>query len=163
MRFQTTMVISFIVAIFLTLLPLPQALLWYRPAFVAMWVLYWLIALPDTFGLGTAWLVGLLLDALIGATLAEHAMAMVIIAALTIRLQRQLQMATLWQQSLVIALFIFVYQTTIMIVQGMLGQANTLNWFWLSAVTTGLCWPFMSLLLRDSYRLPYQGIGSRRV
>lgn len=159
-----SMIISFLAAIFLTLLPLPLDFVWYRPEFVAMWVLFWLIRSPQSFGLGTAWLVGLFLDALVGTTLAEHAMAMAIIAALTIRLQRQLHMITLWQQSLIIALFIFIYQSIIMLIQGMLGQANTLNWFWLSAMTSGLSWPLMTLFLSDKARpMPYQSYGNHRV
>ena len=44
-------------------MPLPSLLDAYRPDWVALVVLYWVIALPHRINIGTAWVAGLLLDA----------------------------------------------------------------------------------------------------
>ena len=52
----------------------------YRPEWVPMVLIYWVMALPYRIGIGSAWIVGLVLDILEGSILGLNAMALVIIA-----------------------------------------------------------------------------------
>lgn len=147
-----TLFVSFIFAFILTIIPLPTWALWYRPAWVPLVLIYCLLASPGRMGLGSAWVIGLLLDAITGSSLGEHALGMVLIAFLAIKLQRQMQMAAIWQQSISILLLIFIFQLTIMLSQGMLGQANSFHGFWIPAVTSMFIWPWLVIIMRDNYQ-----------
>ena len=52
---------SFMVAIILTLLPMPDWTVWLRPAWVLMVLIYWTMVLPYRVNVGTAWCVGIVL------------------------------------------------------------------------------------------------------
>lgn len=52
--------LSFIIALLLTTIPLPGLLADWRPAWVAMMLIYWCIVLPERVGVGIAWLLGLI-------------------------------------------------------------------------------------------------------
>ena len=53
---------SFVVAFLLTAVPLPEWAANWRPAWIAMVLVYWCIALPQRVGVITGWCVGLVLD-----------------------------------------------------------------------------------------------------
>ncbi|NNF67033.1 MAG: rod shape-determining protein MreD, partial [Gammaproteobacteria bacterium] len=61
-RLWPRVVLSLLGAVVLTLIPLPGWLQPWRPSWVALVVIYWLIYEPRRIGLMTAWLAGLLLD-----------------------------------------------------------------------------------------------------
>ena len=56
----------------LVVLPLPGILTPFRPPWATMVLIYWIMMWPRSFGLGAAWVVGLLLDILQGALLGQH-------------------------------------------------------------------------------------------
>lgn len=153
------MLFSIFSAFVLTVIPLPTWALWYRPAWVPLMVIYWIIACPQNIGLLMAWFIGLLLDTMTGSVLGEHALGMVLIAFLAMKLHRQMQLATLWQQSVSILLLTFIFQLAVMLSEGMLGQTSAYTWFWIPAVTSMFIWPWLVIMLRDSH---YQG-SVRRV
>ena len=59
--------LSFAVALLLAVFPLPLWLGWARPEFVALALIYWVIALPQRVGMVAAFGLGLVLDILEGA------------------------------------------------------------------------------------------------
>ena len=70
------MAMSFVVSLMLTALPMPEwASLW-RPAWVALVLIYWCMALPARSGVLVGWSVGLLLDVMTGTLLGQHALAL---------------------------------------------------------------------------------------
>lgn len=52
----------------------------FRPDWVALVVLYWVIALPHHLNVISAWVVGLIMDILLGSTLGIHALSMAVIS-----------------------------------------------------------------------------------
>lgn len=143
---------SFVVAILVSIMPLPDWLLMYRPQWLALVLIYWVIAMPQRVGLGTAWLFGLLLDSLSGTLLGEHALALTVVVYLANRFHRQIRMFPLLQQTVVIFILIIIYQTLLLWVQGVIGQLDHSYWLWVSAVTSVLFWPWICILLRTSGR-----------
>ena len=73
-----TIAISVMIALVLTIIPLPEWGEALRPAWVALVVFYWVLALPERFNIGWAWLTGLLLDALTGSLLGAHALVLMV-------------------------------------------------------------------------------------
>jgi rod shape-determining protein MreD len=145
-------VLSFIIALLLTLLPLPDWAGTYRPEWVLMVLIYWCLALPDRVGVGVGWLLGLLLDVIKGALLGQHALALALVAYLTLRLHQRIRVFPLWQQSLFLLLMVALSQMVALWVKGITGESpNNLSYWWPS-LTSMLLWPWIFLILRDLRR-----------
>ncbi len=145
-------VASLTAALALTMLPLPTWATPYRPEWTALVLIYWCIALPHRIGVGTAWFLGLLLDALRGTALGLHALGLAMVAFIAIRGYTYLRVYPLWQQALGIGALMLLYQTLIAWIKGMLGDPPVDARFWLSPLTTALLWPWMFVMLRDLRR-----------
>ena len=75
--------ISFIFAMALAVTPMPESLMYARPAWVPLLLVYWIMTTSKV-GLLTAWILGVMLDALTGALLGHHALAMLFIGLMTV-------------------------------------------------------------------------------
>ncbi|HKU69456.1 MAG TPA: rod shape-determining protein MreD [Burkholderiales bacterium] len=80
---------TLVVGLLLNLLPWSGALLWARPDFVALVLLYWCIEQPRRIGFVTAWLLGLFMDVADGSLFGQHALAYSILAYAGIVLHRR--------------------------------------------------------------------------
>ena len=102
--------LTFLAAYVLAVLPLPQWLLWGRPEWVALTLVYWTIALPHRVGMMTSLLLGVGLDVLEGAVLGQNAFALVVVALLSLTLYQRLRVYSLWQQAGVVFVLIGINQ-----------------------------------------------------
>ncbi|MDP2388977.1 MAG: rod shape-determining protein MreD, partial [Acidobacteriota bacterium] len=76
LRWTGAVAISLVVAFALTSVPLPEWAHPWRPAWVAIVVIYWCLAIPERIGVLFAWSMGLLLDVMHGAILGQHALGL---------------------------------------------------------------------------------------
>lgn len=81
--------LTLVAAFLLNLLPWSGALLWVKPDFVALVVLYWCIEQPRRVGFVAAWLLGLAMDIADGTLFGQHALAYSILAYAGIVLHRR--------------------------------------------------------------------------
>ena len=95
-------VLSVLAALVLSVLPLPEALVWFRPYWLALVLIYWVVEAPDQVGMGVAFALGLVQDLLLGGLLGQHALSLVIIAYITARMRNRMRFFPLWQQALVV-------------------------------------------------------------
>ncbi|MDX1303803.1 rod shape-determining protein MreD [Photobacterium sp.] len=96
--------LSFTVALILQAAPWPGELEPFRPSWVLLVTCYWVLALPHRVNVGTALIVGLLWDLMLGSTLGIRGLMMSVlcyIIALNFQVLRNL---SLWQQAMLIAL-----------------------------------------------------------
>ena len=143
---------SFIVAMMLTLHPLPDWAEYLRPAWVAMVLIYWCMALPERVGVGVGWMTGLLLDVLRGGLLGQHALSFAIIAYITLQLYQRLRVFPLWQQAFSVFVLVLLHLMLQLWIKGISGQP-TGAWDWLlPAFGSTLLWPAVFLLLRGLRR-----------
>lgn len=147
-----TIPMSFMIAFFLTLLPMPDWSTWVRPAWILMVLVYWIIALPNYFGMGVAWMLGLFLDLINGSLLGEHALAMTVAAFFAVKMQMRFRLYPWMQQGVGILLMVFVYQFVLFCIQGFLGQIIVRWLYWLSPVISMLLWPWVYSVLRHCQR-----------
>ena len=113
--------LSFVAAYVLAVLPLPQWLLWGRPEWTALALIYWTIALPHRVGIVTGLLLGVGLDVLEGAVLGQNAFALVVVALLSLILYQRLRVYSLWQQAGVVFVLIGINQLICQWVQNLGG------------------------------------------
>ncbi len=141
------------VALLLTIAPLPTALNVARPDWILLLLIYWTLNAPLRAGLSYAWLCGLLMDALVGDMLGEHALAFVIIIALTQRFQLRLRIFPLLQQAAMVLLLIWLYHFLIYIIGGIAGE-HISSWLrWLPVLVSALLWPVLVSILDTVNRL----------
>ena len=69
----------------------------FRPDFMLVTLLYWVLRAPNLCNVGTAWLAGLLVDLATGSLLGQHALSFTITAYLALSFQRRLVLFSPWQ------------------------------------------------------------------
>lgn len=139
--------VSLFVALLLEVLPMPTWTQWFRPDWVALAILYWVMTFPERVNVGVAWIMGLFLDGLNGTLLGEHALALTVIAFLMSRWQRQVRNFPLWLSTLVIGVLVTIYKATIWVIQGVLGQPPDSYAYLLSILTSMVLWPWVQAVL----------------
>ena len=130
----------------------PAELGFTRPDWVALVILYWVIALPHRVSLVTVWLVGLIMDVLLGGLIGQHAFCYVIITYITANLYQRLRMFSVWQQAAVIFAILGINHIVGFWVERIAGLSEWSLWYLLPALTGALLWPWMFLLLRSLRR-----------
>ena len=143
---------TFLLAMILTFLPLPAWISELRPQWIALVLFYWVIAVPERLNLGTAFLIGILLDVLQGSPLGEQALLLTLLAYAAAKGYRQIRVFPLSQQAILISGLILLYQILLQFIHGMFGLYVVDYWFWLSALSSACIWPWIFVILRDGRR-----------
>ncbi|MGR5119888.1 rod shape-determining protein MreD [Vibrio astriarenae] len=140
--------ITFVIALVLQTLPWPGGFDVFRPAWLLLVVCYWVMALPHRVNVGTALILGLLWDILLGSTLGIRGMMFSIIVYLVALNFLVLRNMALWQQALIIALLSMLFEVMVFLgeylIQDIVFNPASL---W-SGLVTCILWPWMFLLLR---------------
>jgi rod shape-determining protein MreD len=150
------MPVSALAALLLGLLPLPAWMQPYRPYWLALVVVYWLIESPDRFGLGFAFLAGVLADLCFGTVLGEQALRLTVLAFIVQRFRAQLRFFPLSQQALAIAGLLLNDRFVVMVLHLALGEPQPPLAAWWSPLAGMLLWGPVFLLL-DRLRLGHRG------
>ncbi len=140
--------LSLLLAILLSIIPVPAWAQWGRPEWVAMVLIYWVIALPERVGVGVAWCTGLLLDIVEGTPLGQNALALAVMAYLALILYQRLRMYVPLQQAMVVFVLVGLNQLLCHWVQTLSGTPSPNLLFLLPAMVSALLWPAVSLLLQ---------------
>ena len=146
-RFRGAVLISILFALILTLLPIPEELLKWRPEWVALTLVHWALVLPKKMGIILAWFTGLLLDALYGSSLGQHALGLSIIVFLTLRLRLRINPFTLSHQLTVLLIALGTYLLINLWVLGFTGSAPLAWLYWLSLLGSLIVWPIYHWLM----------------
>src|SRR3990167_2254481 len=96
--------IIFILSLILTILPLPGFLLFLKPLWVLLWLLYLQFYLPGCFHIVILVLLGLVLDALLSTVIGEHAFAFSIVGWIANSKFKRFSFFSMEQQMVVIGL-----------------------------------------------------------
>ena len=134
-------------ALFLALLPLPDALSAIRPAIYPATVLFWVLMQPASFGLLAAWACGILIDVIYGTPLGEHGLALAIAGYAVIRMRELLWTLPIWQQGILLLPVFILYEFALFWIDGVAGAEVNQWWRWLPVLTTTVIWPFWASLL----------------
>ncbi len=144
--------LTFVAAYVLAVIPLPVWLQWARPEWVALTLIYWCIALPQRVGIATGLVLGVGLDVLEGSILGQNAFALVVVALLSHMLYQRLRVYSLVQQAGVVFILVGINQLICQWVQNLEGVSALPRLFLLPAVASALLWPVILLSLRGVRR-----------
>lgn len=135
------------VALVLQLIELPYALALVRPMFVPLVLVYWAMVVPQPTGLATAWIVGLMLDVLLGSVLGQHALGLTLIVFITLQARGILSLYPIWQEALALTALWLLYSLVMFWIDGATSHRADPWLLWLPALATGPCWPIAFVLL----------------
>ncbi len=141
--------ISFLLAMMLAVLPLPDWLALGRPQWVGLVLIYWCMALPQRVGVGIGFIVGLAQDALLGSLLGQHALAFTVLAYLTTKLHQRIRVFPVWQQALSVLVLLLLVQLILFWSNGMIGRSPADWTYWLPALVGTLLWPWVFAAMRE--------------
>ncbi|MFK7955438.1 MAG: rod shape-determining protein MreD [Lysobacterales bacterium] len=147
--------ISFLVAMALTVIPMPDGLTWLRPYWVGLTVIYWTIESPSMMNLGRAFAIGLVLDLLTGTMAGLHALSLVVIVYIVQRFRLRMRFFPLWQQALAVGAILLNDRVIYAWIQSLSGAGISGPEFLWAPPVAILVWPWMFLLLdrlRQRYR-----------
>ncbi len=147
--------LTFVAALLLSVMPIPLWAQWGRPEWVALVLLYWVMALPERIGIATAGAAGLTLDIVEGAPLGQNAFALGLLTYLVLILYQRLRMFTPLQQAGVIFILVGLNQLVCHWVQTLIGTPSPNLLFILPALVSALIWPWLLIFLRFLRRYYY--------
>lgn len=142
--------LSFFIAYLLAIVPFPEWALNYRPQWVLIVLIYWIMALPYRIGIGFAWVAGLLLDILEGSLLGMHALAFAMTAYITLSLHQRLRMFSSVQQSGLVLALIGLHMMMVYWIKIITNQTVSSGLlFLLGALSSAFLWPWLFVFLRQ--------------
>jgi len=151
-RGTTVIILSFAVAMFMNILPLPEFVEVIKPDWVALVLVYWVMAVPNRVGVLVGWVVGLFVDVLYGTVFGIHAMTFALVAYLIQMTFHRLRLFPRWKQSINISVVIGIHMLLGLVLRSFVEPVNSNYEYWLPLVGTMLFWPWVFILLRDVRR-----------
>ncbi|MFB9137155.1 rod shape-determining protein MreD [Vibrio sp. AK197] len=141
-------IVTFLVALTLQTIPWPGVLDLLRPSWLLLVVCYWVLALPHRVNVGSALVLGLMWDLLLGSTLGIRGMMMSIVVYLVALNFLVMRNMALWQQAILIGLLSMLLDVLIFFGEYLIQDVafNPLS-LW-SGLINCILWPWMFLLLR---------------
>lgn len=149
-------ILTFFVALVLTVVPLPPIIKYGNPEWTALVLIYWCLALPHRIGMITALIVGLLVDGLKGNLFGQHALGLVVVSYLVLSFYQRIRISPVFQQALTVMGLLLIYQLLLFWFDGIsrttqdsISIQSSRDWrFWLHAVGGFIVWPWLYYLLR---------------
>lgn len=148
------LLLSFLAALVLMVLPLPPLLEIWRPDWLTLVLMYWLVALPHRVGFVTVLILGLLTDILMGSGFGIYTIALLVIAYPVLSNFQRLLNQSLLQQTLFIGLLVLVKRAIVYQLEHVLNDAVFNLPYLYPVLTSMVAWPWVYLLLRK-YRRRY--------
>jgi rod shape-determining protein MreD len=127
-------------ALMLSVVPLPGAVAPFRPDWVAVLLLYWVLIAPRRLGLLTAFWMGLALDTLSGALLGQHALALLLVVYLSQRFYLRIRVFPASQLVLTAAALLSFYEFLLFWIDGVVGRTVPAIERWAPVISGTVLW-----------------------
>lgn len=143
MSFVQRLLIAFLFAISISIIPLPEFVAPFRPQFVLVIFLYLQLYANAYFYVTLVLFVGLLLDVLHANVLGQNALPVLLTCLVMVKRSRRFQFFPEPQQILII-FFLVLLHNTLFALTGWL-FSHVIGWLplFLSAFSTAACWPML--------------------
>lgn len=145
-------IVSFIVAMFMNALPWPQMVALFKPDWVALVLIYWVMALPGRIGIFSGWMLGLFMDVLDGTLFGINALSYALVAFLVQMIFHRLRLFPRWKQAINVAVVVGINQLVVMTLTGLVQPTNVDLTYWVPLIGAAIFWPWIFILLRDVRR-----------
>lgn len=144
---RTPVLVTIVVALMLSIMPLPDVASPFRPDWVAMVLIFWAMQLPRTWGVGSAWLIGIVLDVAQGTLLGQHALALTVIVFIVIRLHLLMRVFPILQLTTTVLGLLVLYQFLLFWINGVASVTAPAINYWAPVISGAMLWPFVFMFL----------------
>ncbi|MEI6896084.1 MAG: rod shape-determining protein MreD [Psychromonas sp.] len=139
---------TFLVGLIGAIYPLPIFLNAFRPDWLVLFIFYWVLAVPHRISIIHGFVLGILLDLLLGSTLGMHALLFSLLAYFVSIGYQRIRYFTIVQTTLLVGIFVLF---TKLAFYGLAASLQDIflykHYFW-SIFTSMLIWPWFFLLMR---------------
>ncbi|NBI12314.1 rod shape-determining protein MreD [[Haemophilus] felis] len=147
-----TVLSTFIIALVLEISPWATHFQYFKPSWLVLVLLYWVLALPNKVSIGFAFVFGVIWDLVLGSVLGTHALVLSVFAYIIALNHLILRNLSLLQQSLLVIIFVAAIRLGIFLLEFFLHDAIFHRQEFYTALVSALLWPWVFLLLRKIRR-----------
>ncbi len=147
---RAPIIVTIVVALILMIVPLPDWAASFRPDWVALTLIYWAMMLPRTWSIGSAWIIGLVLDVAQSTILGQHALALCFIVFVTVRFHLLMRVFPISQLTATVFALLALYQFILFWINCVAGISSPSVSYWGPVITGAIVWPFLSMILNDT-------------
>lgn len=138
--------ITILLSLFVSLITLPLG--YYSPEWILLVLIYWAIAIPSINKLFLAFLLGFLVDVVLGQVLGISSLFYTILIYIVLRLYNSLRYMTIAQQSFVIFFLIIIKQHLLIWAYIIIGRTIEYQAILVGSFLSALLWPLVFFALR---------------
>ena len=135
--------ISLFFGLLLQIFPINSFTTFWRPQFLLMTTIYWVLKNPSQYGVGFAWLIGITLDIFAGEMYGRYAIGFSFCAYILTILSKRLQHFTLLHQSLLIFFVVLLNQILVVSVSVLYRPSWNFIALIAPAITSAIIWPIL--------------------
>ena len=139
---------TIIVALMLMVVPLPDGAKPFRPDWATLTLIYWAMTMPRTWSVGSAWIVGIVLDVAQGTILGQHALALSVVVFVTVKFHLLMRVFPMQQLAATVFALLALYQFLLFWINGVAGVDAPAIAYWAPVLSGTLLWPVVSVFLR---------------
>lgn len=156
MNYQLSLRIFLIclIALILTILPIPASLSSFRPPWILLVILYLQFFLPAYFSVTVTIVLGLSLDLLMSTLMGEHIIALVAATWIASTRVRRFHLLSLLQQIAIITGLSFIYELMLYWIDIYQGYNHSMLMVLGTTLLSLMVWPWVSLLLSHFFCRP---------
>ena len=148
MQQLTLLCLSFVLALYLYLIPLPEQLVNFKPQWFVLTFIYWNIAIPHRIGVLLTIGLGLILDIIEGDILGRHAVAFLTVHLICVFGYQRFRVFSNFQQCLLIFGIICIYLAIFYWFGTLFKNTGNSIAFLGSALSSAIIWPLVFSFLR---------------
>lgn len=138
--------VSFVIAMVLELVVLPDRVLFLRPEWLTITLVYWMLRRPDKVGIAFGFGTGIVMDVMSGTYFGIHALALSLVSYLVLGMHKRLKMFPILQQAAIIFVVTGIQLMIVYTLRSVLSVAdNGLEYLW-HALMSAIVWPFVVVL-----------------
>lgn len=132
--------------------PLVEFMDWFVPEWVLIIFIFWQLQAPNLINFWWVWPLGLLLDVQQGIPLGTSVVGFAVVLYVLQLMYQRLRVFNVAQQAGVIFLLLCCYQLVVYWAMVAMGDMHKPLSLWLPALVSALVWPWLYLLLSNTYQ-----------
>ena len=144
--------VSLALATVLMLVAMPEQLIYFRPNFVVLVLIYWSLRRPQHVGLTVAFLVGLMLDIINFTLIGHYILPTIVVVYVVVRFGYRIRSMSVWMQTITVWGLLMLDLGIFKLINGFFYNHFGEFFMWTGTVTGALIWLFLSLYASRKFK-----------
>lgn len=142
---------SFFIAIILQIMCNLLQIRNFFPSWTMILLIYWIITSPNQINIGSGFILGLILDIVLGPIVGIHALSLSILSYLIVRKMYYFKYFSVWMQSCAIIFFSFINKGIILLTTFLCINMTYSSQILWSCILDGSIWPIVTFFMHKIY------------